>query len=561
MTFRFTATILSLLALGGCASIPDDSSQARSTVSVQILALNDFHGNLEVPASPVYYSDGKQPSRELLGGVAPLGAMLEQLREGREHTITVAAGDLIGASPFISANFLDEPTIMALSLADLAISSVGNHEFDRGIDELRRMQDGGCARFTTRTPCALDRFAGATFEYLAGNVVDEHGESVFPGTALRQFGPIKIGFVGLTLRDTRSLVSSSATSGYRFLDEAETANALARELLAQGADTVVLLIHEGGRVDPTQNVSDCPNLSGPIVGILERLDLSISLVVSGHTHQSYACQITSSDTNRWLTSAGRYGAFITDIAMQFDARSGDLLSIAAANVPVDASAGEQADIGQLVARYAAAAQPLAARVVGIVEPADNVGVSCIDDTAEDLVADAQLAAGRKILAGEVDIALVNASGVRTDLAAAEDGQLTFGEIFTMQPFGNTLEILELSGEDLGDVLEQQFCGDGGTLSACYSFLIPSANFTYEFDPSRPEGHRITRMILNGAPIDPARTYKVLVNNFLAGGGDGFTLLTEKSVIGEAGSDIDALEAYLRNGVQVPVCGRLRRSQG
>jgi 5'-nucleotidase len=285
MRMRITATLVSTLALAACATAPGGEmpSAGAAPVEIQLLALNDFHGNLETPAATTSYSRGGETLREVLGGAARLGATLDGLRQGQPFTLTLAAGDLIGASPFVSANFLDEPAIMALNMVQLDLASVGNHEFDRGVPELRRIQDGGCGQNTTRTPCALEPFGGANFTYLAGNVVDQQGQSLFPGTAIRQIGPARVGFIGLTLRDTATLVAPSATMGLSFTDEADAANRMARELLAQGADTVVLLIHEGARVEPFMNVSGCPNLSGPILPIHERLDPAISVIVSGHT--------------------------------------------------------------------------------------------------------------------------------------------------------------------------------------------------------------------------------------------------------------------------------------
>jgi len=561
MRMRITATLVSSLALAACATTPVPQAEQSAPVELQLLGLNDFHGNLEVPSSTTSYRHGEETLREILGGAARLGATLDALRSGQEHSLTVAAGDLIGGSPFVSANFLDEPAIMALNMVQLDVASVGNHEFDRGIDELQRVQHGGCDRFTSRVPCALEPFGGAAFTYLAGNVVDSGGQSLFPGTVLRQLGPATVGFIGLTLRDTATLVAPSMTEGLSFLDEAETANALARDLVAQGADTVVLLIHEGARVDPAQNTTGCPQLSGPIVPILQRLDPAIGVVVSGHTHQSYVCEVPMPDGGmRLLTSAGRYGAFVTDIRLSFDVVSERVIAAEAVNVPVRESAGSRTDIDAMVQRYAAAAAPIAARVVGTITPAATNGENCPETPAADLVADAQLAAARKVAGEGVDVAFINTSGVRTGLAAAEDGVMTYGEIFAMQPFGNVLEVLEMTGDDLRAVLEEQFCNEGPA-TPCFTLLAPSANMTYTFDRSRPVGQRIVEAMLDGRPLHGATRYQVVVNNFLASGGDGFASLARHSTVAEAGSDLDALEAWLAGGVAVPVCGRLRDLTG
>ncbi len=559
MHMRITASLVSTLALAACASMPSTTVEAPApaVVELQLLGLNDFHGNIEVPGSTTSYHHGQETLREVLGGAARLGATLDGLRAGQSHSLTVAAGDLIGASPFVSANFLDEPAIMALNLVQLDIASVGNHEFDRGIAELQRIQQGGCEQHTSRVPCALEPFGGAEFTYLAGNVVDAGGQSLFPGTALRQLGPATVGFVGLTLKDTATLVAPSMIAGLSFLDEAETANRLAQALVAAGADTVVLLIHEGGRVDPAQNIAGCPNLSGPVVPILAQLDPVISVVVSGHTHQAYVCEVAlAGGGTRLLSSAGRNGTFVTDIRLTFDPASERVVAARGVNVPVRESAGARADIEAMVRRYAEAAAPIAARVVGTIAPAAAESEDCVETPAANLVADAQLAQAKAVLGDGTDVAFINTTGVRTGLAAAAaDGQITYGEIFAMQPFGNTLQVLEMSGGDLALLLEEQFCGEG-LARTCFSLLVPSDGFAYEYDRSRPAGSRVTAITLDGNPLDRALSYRVVLNNFLANGGDGFASLLRHPTVGEAGSDLDALEGYLAGQVRLPRCGRL-----
>jgi 5'-nucleotidase len=550
----FAASALAALTLAACATVPAETPRAPETI--QILGLNDFHGNIE-PPGPVTWSAAGVERQAQLGGAARLGATLSQLRQGQANTITVAAGDLISASPLVSAYFLDEPTIIALNRLGLSVASVGNHEFDRGTVELRRMQDGGCAKNTQREPCRLDRpFEGAKWTYLAANVFDQQGNTLFPGTAMRAFGGVKVGFIGMTLKDTGILVSPAGTRGYRFADEAETANALAAQLRGQGADAVVLLIHQGGNVRPAYNTADCPELSGDILPILDRLDPKIRLVVSGHTHQAYVCQRAASDGSmRTLTSAGRYGYFVTDIRLTVDPATDQVLSIAAENKPVEAGAGEQADIAAIVHRYAEATAPVAGRVVGRLEGSLEWDGRDTDSPLGNLIADAQLAATRDASKGGAQISFINSGGVRARFAPAADGSVTYGQIFALQPFGNTLVVLELSGTDLRRLLEQQF-GDASPAAIKQSLLIPSVGFAFSYDRSRPAGQRITAMALDGRPIDPAATYRVTVNNFLASGGDGFSVLAASKPVADAGPDLDALEAWIARGVRVPATGRV-----
>lgn len=293
MIRKFSAAVAALL-LSACAERVPSPAQQLSTapVEVQILAINDFHGNIETPPEP---NSITQPDGTILkarvGGAAQLASALASARQGRPNSITVAAGDLIGASPLASAYFLDEPTVDAMNLLGLSLASVGNHEFDKGSSELLRMQNGGCEKNTSRVACRLEPFAGARFQYLAANVQRSDGSTLFPATAIRQVGPIKIGFIGETLQGTGTIVSPAGVAGLHFTDEAATANALVPKLKAEGADAIVLLIHEGGKVPDSLEEQGCNGLTGDILPILDKLDPAITTVISGHTHQAYACTL------------------------------------------------------------------------------------------------------------------------------------------------------------------------------------------------------------------------------------------------------------------------------
>jgi len=366
---RRIVAALAALGLGACAArvAPPTPSVPAAPVEIQVLAFNDFHGNLQTP-DPVEVAELDGARHKIVtGGVAHLAAALSELRAGHANTVTVSAGDTIGASPLISANYLDEPTIAAMNLLGLEFNSVGNHEFDRGGDELKRMQAGGCAKFTRRKPCAVEPFAGARFRYLAANVVQADGSTIFPATGLKRFdtpaGAITIGFIGMTLKGTASLVTPSGVKGLSFKDEAETANALVPRLKAHGADTIVLLIHQGGKLPKFTTGNGCEGLYGEILPILGKLDPAITTIVSGHTHWAYVCRGTPQvGAGRLLTSAGKYGYFATDVRLRFDPASHRLLSQDARNIVVgNGEHGEDASEKALVDRYASAVTPIASR--------------------------------------------------------------------------------------------------------------------------------------------------------------------------------------------------------
>jgi 5'-nucleotidase len=542
--------LASSAGLGACTTIerPVGPAAAAGPVEVQILGLNDFHGNLETPRDPVPLKNPDGTTSKIrAGGAAQLAATLKRLRAGRT-SVTVAAGDLIGATPLVSAYFLDEPTIKALSLAGLDYAAVGNHEFDKGSAELKRMQDGGCEKLTTRAPCQIEPHAGASFRYLAANVITEGGTTLFPGTAVRQMGSVKVGFIGLPLKGTATLVTPAGVAGLTFADEADTANALVPKLKAEGADVIVLLIHQGGYVPPVYDALGCDGLSGEIVPILGRLDAAIRVVVSGHTHHAYACEVQAGGAPRLLTSAGKNGYLVSDIRLAFDPATRVLVSAKAQNLPVLAE--RDPEVGALVDRYVAAARPAAERVVGRLSRAALKDADDGDSGAGELIADAQLAATRAADKGGAVIAFINSGGVRTDLIPRADGSVTFGQIFATQPFGNSLVVKTLSGAQLKALLEQGFREVNGKVQTS-SILIPSEGFSYRFDRNRPAGQRIVAMTLDGRPIDPARNYRVSVNNFLASGGDGYTVLAEGLDPRDGGLDLDALEDWLRTNPKVP----------
>ena len=557
---RRLSAAFSVLLLSACASqqappVAEAPAAPAAPIEVQILAINDFHGNIETPPGPVAIAraDGSVLNARA-GGAAQLASALTKAREGHPNSITVAAGDLIGASPLPSAYFLDEPTIDAMNMLGLSLASVGNHEFDKGSAELIRMQKGGCEKYTTRVPCRLQPFAGARFHYLAANVQRSDGTTIFPPTAIRQVGPIRIGFIGETLKETATLVSPGGVAGLSFTDEAATANALVPQLKAAGADAIVLLIHQGGKVPDSFEEQGCRGFAGDILPILDKLDPAITTVISGHTHNAYACTIQRGGAARLLTSAGRYGVLYSDVRLAFDPVSHRLLGSRAVNVPVTGEAGADPQVAALVDRYVAASRPAAERVIGhLAGSAVRTGENGESPVA-DLIADAQLAATRAADRGNAQISFINTGGTRSDLVPSADGSVTYGQIFALQPFGNTLVVRTLTAAQLKALLEQQFDENGGLRA---STLVPSANFHFAFDSSRPPRDRIVAMSLDGSPIDPNGRYRVVVNNFLASGGDGYSVLTEGSDTFDAGLDLDALEAWLATNPEVPKLGRIR----
>ena len=546
--------------LSACAMTPRPTPPvAQAPVEVQILAFNDFHGNLEPPA-PVEVTEADGTKRKIqTGGVVNLAAALAGLRQA--NSVTVSAGDTIGASPLISANYLDEPTIDAMNLLGLEFNSVGNHEFDRGSDELKRMQTGGCAKFTRREPCAVQPFGGARFRYLAANVVQVDGSTVFPATGVKRFetaaGPITVGFIGMTLKGTSFLVTPSGVKGLTFAEEAATANALVPKLKTEGANAIVLLIHQGGKLPDFTTGNSCNGLYGEILPILPKLDPAITTVVSGHTHWAYVCRGTAQvGANRLLTSAGKYGYFVTDLRLKFDPATLRLVAQDAQNVVVgNGERGVDASERALVGRYAAAIKPLAERVAGTLSGPAPRDENDAESAAADLIADSMLAATSAPDHGRAQIALVNATGVRVSLPG---GDIRYDKAFSMMPFGNNLVVMSLTGAQLKTVLEQQYSAENIAAAKRIPALAPSQGFTYAVDVRRPNLDRIVDMKLDGKAVNATASYRVVINNYVASGGDGLVGFTAGTKVVDTGIiDLDALVGWIAPGRTPPTPNRIR----
>jgi 5'-nucleotidase len=562
------ALALTLLggALTGCAAPMAQRGSATRAVPVEIIAFNDFHGNLEAPKIALAMPDGQGGTvRVPAGGAAYLAGAIDRLRADHPNAVVVSAGDIISASPLTSALFLDEPTILAMNRIGVDFNAVGNHEFDRGRAELLRMQNGGCEKNGAREPCQIDRpFPGARFRFLAANVLTETGTTLFPAYGLRRFGSgrdaVTVGFIGMTLRGTPSVVTPAGVAGLHFADEANTVNALVPQLRREGADAIVVLIHQGSAQDGPFNPNGCNGLHA-----------AVDVVVSGHTHQSYICDYAAPNRDRPLlvTSAGQYGTLVTAISLSIDPVAGHVLSRAARNIVIQGDSftrgaetispsanlprfAADADVAAIVTRYASAAQASAARPAGRLSGPALRASGPQESVLGDLIADAQLAATRAPANGGAQIAFMNPGGVRADLQPASDGTLTYGQLFAVQPFANSLVVKTMTGAQLRALLEEQF--EGGSVR----LLSPSQGFRYRYDASRPAGQRILGLWLNDVPIDPAARYRVTMNSFLASGGDGFTQFAQGTDAQGGGQDVDALEAYLSAGANIspPALGRI-----
>ncbi|SEL36266.1 5'-nucleotidase [Variovorax sp. YR750] len=552
-------------------NLPAPAPAVPGSMDVKLIAFNDLHGNLEPPKLSITApakSGGTVPVPA--GGAAYMASAIASLKAQNPNNAVVSAGDMIGASPLVSALFLDESTIEAVNAMKIDFNAVGNHEFDKGQTELLRMKNGGCAKNTALEPCRVNKsFPGANFGFLAANTVKGDGNTLFPATGMKTFAKdgatVKVAFIGMTLKGTPNIVTPAGVAGLTFKDEADTANALIPQLKSQGADAIVVVIHEGGTTTVGYNDKSCTGLSGDILPILNKLDSAVDVVISGHTHRSYVCDYGKTNPAKpfLLTSAGQYGTLLTDINLTIDTKTRKVTAKTADNVIVQGEAytsgattvaltdqypvfGKNQEVAALISQYLAIAGPLVQRVVGSLTTTATRAQDpqTKESVLGDLIADAQLAATSPAGKGAAQIAFMNPGGVRADLAPAGDGSVTYGQIFAVQPFGNSLVVKTMTGAQIKAVLEQQF-NSGSNTTTSPKVLLPSASFKYSFNLSAPAGSRITNMSLNGTAMADGTSYRVTMNSFLATGGDNFTAFNQGTDALGGDQDVDALEAYIK----------------
>jgi 5'-nucleotidase len=608
-----SATIATATAFAGAAFA---DTPAVAPITIKIIGFNDFHGNLQSPGTFGQNTLVPSGQRPLVGGAEYIAAYVARLKAQNPLNAVVGGGDFIGASPLISALFFDEPAVEVMNHVGVDFTSVGNHEFDKGSAELKRLQNGGC-KLTNGQPdpnsCrglgsrAPGTFDGARFKWLAANVVETAtGHTLLAPYGVKAFNGVKVAFIGMTLKGTPGIVTPTGVAGLQFNDEADTVNALVPRLRAQGIEAIVVLVHQGG-FQSSPNVGDINGCDGNLLNadgsksdienIVNRLDDAVDLVISAHTHAAYNCSANTVDVKNVggqavsssrptglankvgrlipVTSASAFGRIITDIDVTLDPKTRNVVAVLPTNRLVDRTdplinqaIATDPTVRNIVQGYNTLVSPLAGAVVGTITKALPAKANPAgEEPAGDLIADAQLAATQPAALGGAQIAFMNAGGVRSPgfapAAAAYPYALTYGDAFTVQPFGNSLVTLTLSATQLKALLEQQFTGCNG--QSANRVMQSSNGLKYSWSASAAACSKIVDVtftptdvtqvppVATGAPVvvvsggvvlNPTRSFRVTVNNFMATGGDGFTtLLGGTNTLGGA-QDIDALVAYL-----------------
>jgi 5'-nucleotidase len=562
------AIVASSVFLAACSS---DDEPARE-IKVKLVAFNDLHGHLGADTSgSVTVNDPTNPTATVsirAGGATFLATKVKELRAQNPNTFVISTGDAIGASPLTSALFRDEPTFEAMNAMGVDVNVVGNHEFDKGRAELDRMVKGGCAPAggdPNLSSCAVAgrAYTGARFATLAANVVDSSNRPVYPAYLIKEYEGVKIGVIGVVTRTTPTIVIPTGIQGLSFLDEAQTINRYVAELKSQNVETIIALIHEGGQTDSTYNDQTCANARGEVFSIVDKLDAAVDVVFSGHTHQAYNCVRRGIN----VIQGSSFGKLVSEVDIVIDSKTRDVIKAQtrARNVPVPNNANTaeinakfpplaaDATVADITRVYTDLAGPKVNRQVGsITATIDRTASPGGDHAAGRLIADAQFAATRAAEFGNATIAFMNPGGVRADFVFAGTGAVTFGQAFTVQPFGNSLVTMTLTGAQLKELLEQQF---SGVNAARPRILQPSTGFVYSWDNNAAAGSKVVAasMLLNGQAIVATQNYRVTVNSFLADGGDGFSVLTQGTQRLGGAQDIDALIDYFaKNSPIAPI---------
>ena len=548
----------------------------KDYVKLDLLAINDFHGNLLPPTG----SSGRINSTNA-GGAAYLAHLLnaerKKSRAAGAKALTVAAGDLIGASPLLSAAFHDEPTIKAMNQMRLDVSSVGNHEFDEGVTELTRMQKGGClpdgpTGANGQNSCPGDQdFTGADFKYLGANVAWRDQAAHSRPTAFKPYQIFrvkgqKVAFIGMTLEGTAAIVSQAGIAGVQFQDEVDTANALVPKLRKKGVKSIIVLLHEGVTpTDPTA-YNSCPGVQGPALEIAQRLAPQIDAVISGHTHQPYNCVVKDpKGRNRLLTSASSFGRLVTKLHFLIDPKTRDIVRPAAfAENIINANGEGQKQSGRMnrmISAYNTLVQPIANAVIGHINGANPTTVSKTqeangsDSPLGNLIADGQKADPSVVQAGKAPvIALMNPGGIRADLVENAAGDVTYGAAFTVQPFNNFVVSMDLTGAQVKALLNEQW---NGANEGTGKKVLEVSGISYTWDKAlaaQPNTNALVGDVMvdadgnPGTPMVPmvdATTYRVVANSFLSDGGDNFATFKAGASKLIGGLDIDSLRLYLQ----------------
>ncbi|WP_420488110.1 bifunctional metallophosphatase/5'-nucleotidase [Gottfriedia acidiceleris] len=495
-------------------NIPINTKKDKNRfIQVQLLGINDFHGQLDTT---------RKFNGRYVGGVAYLSAYLNQKKKENKNTILVHAGDMVGGSPPISSFLQDEPTIEVLNKMGFDYGTLGNHEFDRGVNEMLRLIRGGNNQKT-------GYFTGANFPYICANVIDDKtGKTLLPPYSIKNINGVPIGFIGVVIKDTPKIAPPNKTDGVKFIDEVKAINHSVKTLKKQGVKTIVVLAHNGGNQSKVNG-----NATGEIVRMAKKMDDEVDVIISGHTHTYLNKEVDG----KLIVQSYSYGTSFSDIQLTIDTNTKEIVNKKARIKMVYQDVIKpDLEIKKMIQNYESKIEPIVNKVVGkavndILSKKNHNGESSLGN----MIADSQR------LAMKSDFAFMNFSGIRADLPK---GDVTLDELFTIQPFKIKLVKMTLTGQQIRELLNQQWQEHNSVR------MLQISGLKYTWDNTKDSGQKVINIMrTDGTPINPQTSYTVTTNSYLANGGDNFSIFLsgKNKVVGK--TDFDAFEDYVKEQKQ------------
>ncbi|MEY8347644.1 5'-nucleotidase C-terminal domain-containing protein [Bacillus cereus] len=519
------ALVLSTITFSSVFAAPPSQAPTEKNryIDVQMLGINDLHGQLDTV---------KKINNKEAGGAEYLAAHLRDREQQNPNTLMVHAGDIVGASPPVSALLQDEPTIEILNDLGFDVGTIGNHEFDEGIDEMHRLIYGGYHEKT-------GNFKGAKFPYVAANFYNKStGRLFLPPFTVKMVQGVPVGFIGVVTTDTPNVVMPTMLKNVQITDEVEAINKSAQQLKRLGVKSIVVLAHVGGTTDDTGVTN------GDLVRLANDTDPEVDVIFGGHSHT----YVNGTVNNKLVVQANSYGMAFADVDVKIDRKTKDIVE-KKAEVVTTYHEGIKPDqqVKKKMDQYQEKIAPLVNQVVGkSTAPIDRKQNAAGESTLGNLVADAQRATMN------TQIALMNPGGIRNDLDA---GDITWGELYGIQPFGNQLIKINLTGQDIRDILNQQWQKDK-------TRMLQISGIQYTWDANKADGEKITNIHLtNGEELVASKTYSVVANAFLASGGDGFVSFKNGKDAETGPNDFEALVDYVKQvkePIQPIIDGRIQK---
>jgi 2',3'-cyclic-nucleotide 2'-phosphodiesterase / 3'-nucleotidase / 5'-nucleotidase len=492
-------------------------------VHIQLLGINDYHGQLDTWRS-IKDKDGNVV--DYSGGIEYLAAYLKE-REATNpaNTLMLAAGDQVGASAPVSALLQDEPTIRFMNEIGFDAATIGNHEFDEGVPEMLRLINGGEHPATVEK---YGKFEGADFPYVAANVeYKDTGKLVLDPYTIKEVDGVKVGIIGVVTTETPNIVIPKAVKDVVFTDEVTAINKYTKELQAKGVKSIVVLAH-----NPGSSKTDGTEAAGEVVDFAKKVDPEVDVIYGAHDHKYLRATVNGIT----VVQSWSYGTAFSDIDLYIDPTTGDVIKDKTKADVVDTLHSKieaDAKIKTELDEYKEAVAPIVNEVIGV---AGMELTRTPNESGEQILGNIIADAMRAEM--KTDMAFMNPGGIRNDL---NKGEITWGELFGVQPFGNDLVKMTVTGEIIRELLNQQWA------DPTRAKMLQISGLHYTYDDTLEPGKRILDIYLeNGKKIDPTGDYTITVNNFMAGGGDGYQALLKgkDSVIGP--TDLQGLINYVKN---------------